>query len=181
MIFLLNRHPYHFEEVVMPRGEQVNSINRRLIIITAVLLAISTTGFILPFIMKERMLIAVICLVCGILGGFVSLEQRLGRLPPEAHTLLSESWFQVLLRPLYGGIFALVAYVLLLSGLVTSALFPVFVYPPLPETGITSQYFMLFLTDTVPAGGPDFAKLLFWSFAAGFTERLIPQIGQRGD
>ena len=164
----------------MARGEQVNSINRRLIIASAVLLLVSTAGFVMPYIMKGRMLISVICLVCGILGGFVSLEQRLGRLPSEAHNLLSESWFQILLRPLYGGIFALVAYVLLLSGLVSSAIFPVFVYPPLPDTGITPQYFMLFLTDTVPAGAQDFAKLLFWSFAAGFTERLIPQIGQGG-
>ena len=110
----------------------------------------------------------------------MSLEQRLGRLPPEALGLLSESWFQVLLRPLYGGIFAIIAYIVLLAGLVTSALFPAFVYPALPASGINPHYFILFLTDTVPATGPDFAKLLFWSFAAGFTERLIPQIGQGG-
>ena len=114
----------------MARGEQVNNINRRLIIVSAVLLLVCSAGFIVPFIMKGRMLIPVICLVFGVLGGFMSLEQRLGRLPAEAHDLLSGSWFQVVLRPLYGGIFALVAYILLLSGLVTSAIFPVFVYPP---------------------------------------------------
>ena len=164
----------------MARGEQVNSVNRRLIIVTAIILLFGGAAFTVPYILKDRMLIGVICVVCGILGGFVSLEQRLGRLPAEALSLLSDSWFQVLLRPLYGGIFALVAYIILLAGLVTSTLFPVFVYPALPETGINPQYFVLFLTDTVPASGPDFAKLLFWSFAAGFTERFIPQIGQGG-
>ncbi len=180
MIFLYTVYLYTVQEAIMARGDQVNSINRRLIIVSAVLLLVCSAGFIVPFIMKGRMLIPVICLVFGVLGGFMSLEQRLGRLPAEAHDLLSGSWFQVVLRPLYGGIFALVAYILLLSGLVTSAIFPVFVYPSFPETGITPLYFMLFLTDTVPASGPDFAKLLFWSFAAGFSERLIPQIGQGG-
>lgn len=164
----------------MARGDQVNSINRRLIIVTAVILLFGGASFTAAYILKGRMLIGVICMICGILGGFVSLEQRLGRLPPEALGLLSESWFQVLLRPLYGGIFAIVAYIVLLAGLVTSALFPAFVYPALPASGINPHYFILFLTDTVPATGPDFAKLLFWSFAAGFTERLIPQIGQNG-
>lgn len=164
----------------MARGDQVNSINRRLIIVTAIILLFGGAAFTAPYILKGRMLIGVICIICGILGGFVSLEQRLGRLPPEALGLLSESWFQVLLRPLYGGIFALVAYIVLLAGLVSSTLFPAFVYPALPAGGINPHYFILFLTDTVPASGPDFAKLLFWSFAAGFTERLIPQIGQNG-
>lgn len=164
----------------MARGDQVNSINRRLIIVTAIILLFAGVTFTAPYILKGRMLIGVICIICGILGGFMSLEQRLGRLSPEALGSLSESWFQVLLRPLYGGIFALVAYIVLLAGLVTSTLFPVFVYPALPAEGINPHYFIVFLTDTVPASGPDFAKLLFWSFAAGFTERLIPQTGQSG-
>src|SRR5690554_5257493 len=107
MIFLYTVYLYHVQEAIMARGEQVNNINRRLIIVSAVLLLVCSAGFIVPFIMKGRMLIPVICLVFGILGGFMSLEQRLGRLPAEAHDLLSGSWFQVVLRPLYGGIFAL--------------------------------------------------------------------------
>jgi len=31
-------------------------------------------------------------------------------------------------------------------------------------------------TSTYPASGVDFAKLIFWSFIAGFPERLVPQI-----
>jgi hypothetical protein len=33
-----------------------------------------------------------------------------------------------------------------------------------------------FFRDTYPASGSDLAKLLFWCFVAGFSERLIPQI-----
>jgi hypothetical protein len=32
------------------------------------------------------------------------------------------------------------------------------------------------LTSTYPVAGVDFAKLIFWSFLAGFFERLVPQI-----
>ena len=31
-------------------------------------------------------------------------------------------------------------------------------------------------TSTYPSTGVDFAKLVFWSFVAGFSERLVPQI-----
>lgn len=36
--------------------------------------------------------------------------------------------------------------------------------------------FAQWLNTTFPKSGPDIAKLLFWSFVAGFSERLVPQI-----
>jgi hypothetical protein len=35
---------------------------------------------------------------------------------------------------------------------------------------------ILTFTATYPVAGVDFAKLIFWSFLAGFSERLVPQI-----
>jgi hypothetical protein len=32
------------------------------------------------------------------------------------------------------------------------------------------------LQKTYPLTGPDLAKLIFWSFVAGFAERFVPQI-----
>ena len=33
-----------------------------------------------------------------------------------------------------------------------------------------------FLKLTFPKSGPNVAKLIFWSFVAGFSERFVPQI-----
>ena len=40
-------------------------------------------------------------------------------------TLLTRSWFPILLVPVFGGVFSLVLYCLFLSGIVSGSLFPV--------------------------------------------------------
>jgi hypothetical protein len=47
---------------------------------------------------------------------------------------------------------------------------PEFAVPP------SSQDMKNLFTSTYPAAGVDFAKLIFWSFIAGFSERFVPQI-----
>jgi hypothetical protein len=55
-------------------------------------------------------------------------------------------------------------------------MFPQF-YVPEPSNGVPDNQFMISLfTETYPKTGQDFAKFLFWSFVAGFSERLVPQI-----
>ncbi len=39
--------------------------------------------------------------------------------------------------------------------------------------------FTAWLINAFPETGKDVAKLLFWSFVAGFSERFVPQIIQR--
>ena len=45
--------------------------------------------------------------------------------------------------------------------------------------GDSSVDLINFLRSTYPATGPDLAKLLFWTFVAGFSERFVPQILQQ--
>jgi hypothetical protein len=73
-------------------------------------------------------------------------------------------------------VFALVLYVILLSGIVSGHLFPEFYFPQRPESGPNNAYILDVLTQTYPNSGEDLAKFLFWSFVAGFSERLVPQI-----
>jgi hypothetical protein len=47
---------------------------------------------------------------------------------------------------------------------------PEFAVPP------SSQDMKNLFTSTYPTAGADFAKLIFWSFIAGFSERFVPQI-----
>ena len=81
----------------------------------------------------------------------------------------------ILVIPLFGGISALVLYILFLSGILESPLFPEFRLPEFVE-GAGRENIRQFLTETYPVSGEDTAKLLFWSFVAGFSERFVPQI-----
>jgi len=112
---------------------------------------------------------------CGLIGGFVSIQQRLQQIDDEELSLLRESWATILIIPIFGGIFAQILYMLFLSGLVQGHLFPSFFIPPFSDTP-TVEDVHAFLTQTYPKTGADFAKLIFWSFTAGFSERLVPQI-----
>jgi hypothetical protein len=90
--------------------------------------------------------------------------------------LLSRSWFQIVLVPVFGGVFALVLYCIFLSKIIAGHVFPEFSMPSPPPGGPTNQFMIEILVKTNPATGQDLAKLLFWSFVAGFSERFVPQI-----
>jgi hypothetical protein len=119
------------------------------------------------------------CFECGIIGGFVSIQQRLKRVSDEELTYLSQSWTSILVVPVFGGVFALVLYLLFLAGIVKGPLFPKITIPPFTTEAPTIEELKGFFTETLPASGSDFAKLAFWCFVAGFSERFVPQIIQR--
>jgi len=118
------------------------------------------------------------CFGCGLLGGFVSIQQRLKKFGDAELEVLAQSWFHIVLIPIYGGVFALVLYVGFLSQIVTGALFPQFAIPEFHHPPTTADI-QAFFSQTYPATGADMAKLLFWSLVAGFSERFIPQIISR--
>ena len=89
--------------------------------------------------------------------------------------LLSKSWASILLVPIYGGIFALALYIIFLSGLIEGSMFPEFYTAPFEEKPTTENIINL-LKETYPKSAEDFAKFIFWSFVAGFSERFVPQI-----
>jgi len=119
------------------------------------------------------------CFGCGLVGGFVSIQQRVKNFGDEELELLSLSWFQILLIPVYGGIFALVLYLGFLSRIVEGPLFPSFAGPAFSQPIPSTQDVAAFFAQTYPATGADLTKLLFWSFLAGFSERFVPQILDR--
>lgn len=154
----------------------LHTVTRRLILMTATALAAVVAVFGLTLFWQQRFMVSWVCFGCGLLGGFVSIQQRLKKLSDDDLALLSQSWFQILLVPVYGGIFSLVLYVALLSEIIKGSLFPQFAIPPFTEPLPTQEDLVRFLSQTYPISGQDVAKLLFWSFVAGFSERLVPQI-----
>jgi hypothetical protein len=163
------------------RTEKLHIITRRLIVMTAIALALVVSLIGATFIFHERLMLSWLCFGCGLLGGFVSIQQRLKKLAEEELVLLSQSWFQILLIPIYGGIFSLVLYICFLSEMVKGPLFPHFYIPPFSEPIPTRADMISFLENTYPVSGQDFSKLIFWSFIAGFSERLVPQILQKSE
>ena len=110
-------------------------------------------------------------------GGLIALQRRLKQFSIEDLQLLSSSWIYITLAPLVGGLLAFVLYMLFLSNLLDGQLFPKFV----PDSGIDPEtqnsFFVLFKTH---GDGPEaYAKLIFWSFVAGFSERFVIDIINR--
>jgi len=74
-----------------------------------------------------------------------------------------------------GGILALLLFVLFLSGLLSGQLFPHFV-PDAPDQTAKD------LSSVFTAHGEhyqEYAKLVFWSFVAGFSERFVTDVISR--
>ncbi|HEX8129633.1 MAG TPA: hypothetical protein VF527_11080 [Pyrinomonadaceae bacterium] len=113
----------------------------------------------------------------GALGGFVSMFQRLQSLPSagQRNENLIEMVYgggSILLQSLLSGAcFSLVLLFIFLGGLLRGGLFPD--YPN--QDGAT----FIDLLRTVSLNGTQFAKLLVWSFIAGFAERFVPDFLDR--
>lgn len=163
---------------LIERRRRILVITRRLIVLAALSLLVVMLIFGTIFYLQDRLMLTWVAFECGIIGGFVSIQQRLKNIDNDELYLISESWFSILLIPVYGGIFALVLYMLFLSQLLSGQLFPAFWVPVFDDVPTTANVKAL-LFDTKPLTAADLPKFVFWSFAAGFSERLVPQIIQK--
>jgi hypothetical protein len=121
--------------------------------------------------------VAFTCFFCGFVGGFVSIQQRIRKLGHEELDLLASSWVQLIIVPLFGGILALVLYILFLSKIISGSFFPDFYVPP-KESDSIAESFINFVSHTFPRNSHEYGKLFFWCFIAGFSERFVPQLLQ---
>lgn len=160
------------------RQVMMKDVSKRLLWVTAILLLATIGLFALPLFGLGRFPVSWFCFGVGVIGGFVSIQQRLKKLSDEDLAHLESSWVHIVIPPFFGGIFALLFYVLVLSGILEGALFPKFVMPEFAAQP-TSDDMKKFLLETYPASGQDFARLTVWSFLAGFSERLVPNILNR--
>src|SRR5690349_2636313 len=75
--------------------------------------------------------------------------------------------------PLVGAIAAVVLYLVFVGGLMSGSLFPSFSCFQ-GTCGDVTEMMRFYL----PAGPQDVGKALVWAFAAGFSERLVPDLLQ---
>jgi hypothetical protein len=146
-------------------------VTRRLFLAICMLLVVAVAIMIFG-ISESRFVAPAAVLTSGFIGGFVGLQRRLKELTVEDLELMGSSWICTLLSPLVGGVLAFLLYILFLSGLLSGQLFPQFAI----DTGQFSANGFGSLFFQHAANYNDYAKLLFWCFVAGFSERFVTDI-----
>lgn len=156
------------------------AVSRRLFTILLICLtAALVISLLLPYLKQalnwehgDRIIVPGIVIISGVIGGFVGLQRRLKELTVPDLKLIQESWIYTLLSPLVGGVLALLLYVLFLSDLISGELFPHFVSKVdncLGYQCLFEQY----------GGYKDYAKLIFWCFVGGYSERFVTDVISR--
>jgi hypothetical protein len=160
----------------LEKQKHLQLVTRNLVILTGLCLVSLALAFYFfdPF-KSGRTYLVVQVFMAGLVGGFVSIQQRLPSCSLEELQQLSHSLASIILIPVNGGIFAIVLHIMFLSDILSGNLFPKYLQANIDAEQVTESVKRWFFS-TAPASGPDIAKLLFWSFAAGFCERLVPQI-----
>lgn len=171
---------YHGGTIVsaIERQKYLHKITQRLVIFTGTVLCIIAVGLYILYSYiesNEHSYLVLLVFASGLLGGFVSIQQRLPKITVDELKILSSSWFSITLIPINGGVFALVLMIMFVGNIIQGSLFPS--YPDFDINDFVT--FKMWLTLAYPVSGTNVAKLLFWSFVAGFSERFVPQIIRR--
>lgn len=168
--------------------EMIRIISNRLFVALFVLMIFTMVGGYLTWSGHELSAGATnwMVLLCGAIGGFISLQRRLKTFEQEDLMLLARSWVYVLLSPLVGGILALLLYFLFIAGLLEGDLFPDFNTAEalrqagnLPTEQVIadpSKSGLSVLFQVQGVGYKDYAKLIFWCFLAGYSESFVTNI-----
>jgi hypothetical protein len=152
--------------------QQLKAVSDRLVWSLGALVAIAIPGGLYAFYGHHTVPTPLAVLFAGFVGGFVGIQRRLKELSEQDLSLMANSWVCILLSPVAGAILAEILFLLFVSGLLSGALFPNF-KPDFPN-GPGHELKTLFEVhcDT-PA---DYAKIIFWSFVAGFSEKFVTNI-----
>lgn len=108
----------------------------------------------------------------GNVGGYISVHSKLKNVSDEELGELADSWLGVVVPSFIGGVLAVVLYLIFIAGLLEGDLFPNF--EPDADANEASGFTKLFEQHGVH--GSDYAKLLIWSFVAGYSERYVVNI-----
>jgi hypothetical protein len=163
----------HWSYSLIPVRERLRAQIITFVSIAIAVWAFLAVGLLLAAAQFGQHLLATLVLVMlgGALGGFVSLLRRIQQVPTGGDPLvnifeLENGRVSLYLAPLSGALFALVLFMIFQAGLVQGSLFP------------KVLHLHLQLWQFAWAGQiieqPEYAKLMVWSFIAGFAEQLVP-------
>lgn len=157
----------------LDRIELIKTASHKLLIALVISTAILLVFFGISLSVSDRAFVFPVAIVVGAIGGFVSIQRRLTALTDADLRLLSESNLYPWLSPTAGGLLAAVLYLLFLSGLLAGTLFPSFKADPALSSDASGFLKLLHMQSSDPG---DYAKLLFWCFVAGFSEKFVTNI-----
>ena len=107
-------------------------------------------------------------LLSGIFGGFMGIQKRLPDMKYSDLELFVSSWLATCLPSIYGSLLALILFILFLTGILGGSLFPSFILiASKTSTGFES------ILNIQAKEYQDVAKLIFWSFVSGYSERFV--------
>ena len=110
------------------RQKYLQIVTRKLVGLTAGCLLVPVFIFYIllafGFVALTQTYLVLLVFLAGLIGGFVSIQQRLPAIGLGELKELSNSWLSILLIPINGGIFAIVLHVIFLSGIIKGGLFP---------------------------------------------------------
>jgi hypothetical protein len=140
-----------------------------------VIILIVLGGFLFSLRGYEIALIYLVFL-CGCLGGITGTFVRVRHLPPDTASVIAPATnkvaiFQVYVSIAVAGVFGLVAYGLFVTRILQGALFPEFSGVDEPFTKVLDLF-----ANAGPKTRLDAAKVLLWSYVAGFSEWFVPNI-----
>ncbi|WZP01148.1 hypothetical protein EP7_005597 (plasmid) [Isosphaeraceae bacterium EP7] len=134
----------------------------------------------LAIVHREHNPSLVLVLFSGLVGATMSVLHRMEKAQGGGDPIATSlAWEQaqgsLLLAPCSGAIFAAILYLIFGAGLLKGIAFPEIATAG-PDLAHGGDYlsFPDFVRHTGPVAGIDWFKLLIWSFAAGFAERLVP-------
>ncbi|HET8924274.1 MAG TPA: hypothetical protein VFN26_14890 [Candidatus Acidoferrum sp.] len=167
----------HWSYALIPIRERLRTSIVRTVGLVLLLSMVLTSGLVYLFSFYHQTLFSWILLVmlAGAIGGFMSLQQRVQNIPTVGDPLVSifeieNGRFSIYLAPVSGAIFAAVLLALFMGGLISGQLFPTF-------SGGGLKFYLEKFQWVGDGGYLDsigYAKLLVWSFIAGFAERFVP-------
>lgn len=161
----------HWAYAMAPERELMRSNILRSIAMEMSVSVVLAVGAVLFFAYLGQMLVATLILVLlmGALGGFLSVQQRIEKIPTEQDPILTmfqlqNGRFAVRLAPLTGSICALILFLIFQGGLLKGSAFP----------DMEKLALSLGKMSIPPGAVSEYGKLLVWCFIAGFAERFVP-------
>jgi len=150
---------------------------------TLILAVVLSVWLLIAHVRGWEVPVLVLVVLLGILGAFFSALTRLYRIDEAGAALISPAVEQLggpylfmysFVPPVIGAIAASVLYLIFIGKLVTGVVFP--------DIGCVAEKscatVQAMMHNYLPVKPEDYGKALVWSFIAGFSERMVPDLLQ---